>query len=81
MANISADIYDFEYQQYLVSVDHYSKLQEVANLPGLSSNATIQRLSPNLQEMDYLIEFLLTTDHSLAAKSSETSARHTILFM
>ncbi|XP_062570398.1 uncharacterized protein K02A2.6-like [Saccostrea cucullata] len=43
-ANISADIFEFENQQYLVSVDHYSKWPEVAKLPGLSSYATIQCL-------------------------------------
>ncbi|XP_062619975.1 uncharacterized protein K02A2.6-like [Saccostrea cucullata] len=43
-ANISADIFEFENQQYLVSVDHYSKWPEVVKLPGLSSYATIQCL-------------------------------------
>lgn len=50
-ANISADIFEFENQQYVVSVDHYSKWSEVAKLPGLNSCATMQFLSPNLQEM------------------------------
>ncbi|XP_062574843.1 uncharacterized protein K02A2.6-like [Saccostrea cucullata] len=43
-ANISADIFEYENQQYLVSVDHYSKWPEVVKLPGLSSYATIQCL-------------------------------------
>ena len=43
-ANISADIFEFENQQYLISVDHYSKWPEVAKLSGVSSYATIQCL-------------------------------------
>ena len=42
--NISADIFEFENQQYVVSVHHYSKWPEVAKLPGLNSCATIQCL-------------------------------------
>ncbi|XP_061173501.1 uncharacterized protein LOC133182663 [Saccostrea echinata] len=39
-----SNIFEFENQQYLVSVDHYSKWPEVVKLPRLSSYATIQCL-------------------------------------
>ncbi|XP_061193733.1 uncharacterized protein K02A2.6-like [Saccostrea echinata] len=52
-ANILADIFEFENQQYLVSVDHYSKWLEVVKLPGLTSYATIQYNGPQFSSKEF----------------------------
>ncbi|XP_033745588.1 uncharacterized protein K02A2.6-like [Pecten maximus] len=66
---VSADIFEYKGQNYLLSVDHYSKWPEVAKLDNMSSNNTIQYIKSQCSR--YGIMDKLITDNGPQFASAE----------